>query len=160
MFGYFELLAVSCLLDFSPFPLCSSPTAGLHLFNSQRYARDTAGKGVVMNTQTAVVTPDQQSAPSAEIMHRVQEGKRALEQGDLDKALEHFEAVVTQHPDRPEGYNNLGALYTSLALFQSASRPMPRGLTAPTPVTTTRAALIGAPRRRRHSCRRRRRRSC
>ncbi len=44
----------------------------------------------------------------------VRQGTQALEEGDLMGALGIFEQVVAAHPDRPEGHNNLGALYTAL----------------------------------------------
>ena len=50
----------------------------------------------------------------------VQAGSAALDQGDLRAALEIFEQVITAFPDRPEGHNNLGALYTSLGEFAKA----------------------------------------
>lgn len=42
-------------------------------------------------------------------------GTDCLNSGDLRGALANFEAVVNAFPDRPEGHNNLGALYTSLS---------------------------------------------
>jgi len=73
-----------------------------------------------MSLQTTQEILDQETMVPTEIVHLVQSGKRALENGDLDKALDLFEAVISQYPDRPEGYNNLGALHTSLGLFQKA----------------------------------------
>ncbi|MFH1844504.1 MAG: tetratricopeptide repeat protein [bacterium] len=57
-----------------------------------------------------------------EILALVQAGKDLLSQGDLNGALNRFEAVVNQFPERPEGHNNLGALYTSLGQFAKAER--------------------------------------
>jgi Tfp pilus assembly protein PilF len=62
--------------------------------------------------------PDQ--APPADIVTLVQAGKQALEAGDLESALARFESVVAQFPERPEGFNNLGALYTALGQFEQA----------------------------------------
>jgi tetratricopeptide (TPR) repeat protein len=68
--------------------------------------------------------PDLQSspteAPPTEILTLVRQGKDALEKGDLDLALTRFEEVVVRFPERPEGHNNLGALYTSLGRFDKA----------------------------------------
>jgi len=50
----------------------------------------------------------------------VQQGTRALDDGDLMGALEIFEQVVAAHPDRPEGHNNLGALYSALGEGEKA----------------------------------------
>jgi len=57
-----------------------------------------------------------------QILALVQEGKDLLAQGDLNGALNRFEAVVDQFPERPEGHNNLGSLYTSLGQFAKAER--------------------------------------
>jgi Flp pilus assembly protein TadD len=73
-----------------------------------------------MNVQTAPEVLSPESVPAKEIEKLVQEGKRLLENGDLDTALELFEKVVAQYPERPEGYNNLGALFTSLGRFAKA----------------------------------------
>ena len=55
-----------------------------------------------------------------ELTRMVQEGSEALGQGDLRAALETFEKVIDAFPDRPEGHNNLGALYSSLGEFAKA----------------------------------------
>lgn len=47
-------------------------------------------------------------------------GTQALENGDLMAALETFEQVVASFPDRPEGHNNLGAMYSSLGELDKA----------------------------------------
>jgi|GEM_PF-1384333 len=44
----------------------------------------------------------------------VQTGSTALQEGNLTEALDIFQEVVNAFPDRPEGHNNLGALYSSL----------------------------------------------
>ncbi len=74
-----------------------------------------------MTTESATAVPLSQSLPSPDIIALVQAGKQALEAGDLDKALQDFEGVVANFPDRPEGYNNLGALYTALGRFEQAA---------------------------------------
>ncbi len=50
----------------------------------------------------------------------VQKGTEALETGDLMAALEAFEQVVRAYPDRPEGHNNLGAMYSALGENEKA----------------------------------------
>lgn len=52
--------------------------------------------------------------PAREMSTLVKAGTKALEDGDLITALSHFEDVVQKYPDRPEGHNNLGALYNAL----------------------------------------------
>ena len=75
-----------------------------------------------MTTEAASAVPLSQTLPAQDIVALVQSGKRALEAGDLDKALREFEAVVANFPDRPEGYNNLGALYTAMGRFKQAEQ--------------------------------------
>jgi Flp pilus assembly protein TadD len=58
----------------------------------------------------------------------VQAGTTALSDGDLRLALERFEAVVLAFPDRPEGHNNLGALYSSIGEFAKAEQCFDRVL--------------------------------
>lgn len=74
--------------------------------------------------RTAPADPDL----SARLLTLVQKGKEALAAGDLDTALVHFEEVVSRFPDRPEGHNNLGALYTSLGRFPEAEAAFSRVL--------------------------------
>ncbi len=50
----------------------------------------------------------------------VQAGAQALRDGDIPGCLILFEKVIAAFPDRPEGHNNLGALYTSLGEFARA----------------------------------------
>lgn len=73
-----------------------------------------------MTTQAAPAMNDQYQTPPPDIVSMVQTGKRALEAGDLDTALVKFQEVVAQFPERPEGFNNLGALYTALGQFAQA----------------------------------------
>lgn len=58
----------------------------------------------------------------------VQAGTAALQDGDLRLALQRFEDVVQAFPDRPEGHNNLGALYTSIGEFAQAEQCFDRVL--------------------------------
>ncbi len=50
----------------------------------------------------------------------VQQGRNALDEGDLMAALQKFEEVVAAFPDRPEGHNNLGAMYSALGENEKA----------------------------------------
>jgi tetratricopeptide (TPR) repeat protein len=63
---------------------------------------------------------DQADQGTEAILDLVREGKEALARGNLDGALANFAAVVRRFPDRAEGHNNLGALYTSLGRFAEA----------------------------------------
>jgi Tfp pilus assembly protein PilF len=63
-----------------------------------------------------------------EMTTRVQEGKQALEKGDIKGALVAFEKVVNHFPQRPEGHNNLGALYAALGESQRAEQCFDRVL--------------------------------
>jgi tetratricopeptide (TPR) repeat protein len=54
------------------------------------------------------------NTPSPEMSTLVQKGTQLLEGGDLRGALDAFEQVVAMFPDRPEGHNNLGALFTAM----------------------------------------------
>lgn len=47
-------------------------------------------------------------------------GTAALEEGDLRRALTSYQAVIEAFPDRPEGHNNLGALWASLGEWTRA----------------------------------------
>ena len=74
-----------------------------------------------MSTSTKMPAETSNSSPSPEdLSQMVQGGSAALDQGDLRAALEIFEQVITAFPDRPEGHNNLGSLYTSLGEFAKA----------------------------------------
>ena len=72
-----------------------------------------------MQTQTTTENK-RTTGPDSDLTAKVQMGTQALDRGDLDTALSCFEDVVLAFPDRPEGHNNLGALYTSLASFEKA----------------------------------------
>jgi Flp pilus assembly protein TadD len=50
----------------------------------------------------------------------VNAGRMALEDGDLRRALSCYQAVIDAFPDRPEGHNNLGALWASLGEWARA----------------------------------------
>lgn len=50
----------------------------------------------------------------------VNAGTQALDAGDLPGALDHFKKVIDAFPDRPEGHNNLGALYAGLGEYALA----------------------------------------
>jgi len=62
----------------------------------------------------AVVEPDD------DLVACVEEGKQALSSGDLETALKVFEQVVQRFPERPEGHNNLGALFAALGEYERA----------------------------------------
>lgn len=72
------------------------------------------------------------TAPTTEattnLAQLVQAGTAALNDGDLRLALDKFEEVVTTFPDRPEGHNNLGALYSSIGDFEKAAECFSRVL--------------------------------
>ncbi len=70
-------------------------------------------------TQPIKTTP-QQPADAQDMATLVKIGTQALENGDLMAALDTFEKVVTAYPDRPEGHNNLGAMYSSLGELDKA----------------------------------------
>ncbi len=59
-------------------------------------------------------------ASSQEMTSLVEQGRTALEEGDLMAALQKFEQVVSAYPDRPEGHNNLGAMYSALGENEKA----------------------------------------
>ncbi len=74
-----------------------------------------------MTTVTeAIKTSKNQPAMAQEMAAMVKVGTKALENGDLMGALETFEKVVSAYPDRPEGHNNLGAMYSSLGELDKA----------------------------------------
>jgi len=81
-----------------------------------------------MTTLTDTSAPIQPIAGTVDISSLVKAGTAALEDGDLRTALEHFEEVVAAYPDRPEGHNNLGALYSSLGEFAKAEECFDRVL--------------------------------
>jgi len=54
------------------------------------------------------------STPDGNLAALVAQGTSALHEGNLEEALGHFQSVVSRFPDRPEGHNNLGALYAAL----------------------------------------------
>ena len=59
-------------------------------------------------------------ATPKEMTSLVKQGRTALEEGDLMAALQKFEQVVLAYPDRPEGHNNLGAMYSALGENEKA----------------------------------------
>lgn len=78
---------------------------------------------------TLDTTPNRETAvPAAALADLVNQGAEALQQGDLDRALDRFQGVVQAFPDRPEGHNNLGALYASLGRTQEAEQCFDRVL--------------------------------
>lgn len=56
----------------------------------------------------------------AHLADLVAAGTAALEDGDLRRALGAYQAVIDAFPDRPEGHNNLGALWSSLGEWSRA----------------------------------------
>ncbi len=72
--------------------------------------------------ETASSTTINTESPSLgkDMADLVNQGKSALEAGNLESALKHFEEVVRCFPERPEGHNNLGALYASLGKAKKA----------------------------------------
>ncbi len=64
--------------------------------------------------QEKATVSTQNPSLSENLVDLVTQGKAALEKGNLEEALLRFEEVVRYFPDRPEGHNNLGALYASL----------------------------------------------
>lgn len=62
------------------------------------------------------------ATPSADprLVELVANGTAALEEGDLRRALTAYQAVIEAFPDRPEGHNNLGALWASLGEWTRA----------------------------------------
>lgn len=69
---------------------------------------------------TTATAPNTNDIVSNELSDLVQAGTAALNDGDLRLALDKFEEVVVAFPDRPEGHNNLGALYSSIGDFEKA----------------------------------------
>ncbi len=67
-----------------------------------------------------ITRPTTQATPDMTAL--VKQGRNALENGDLLEALQIFEEVVSAYPDRPEGHNNLGAMYTALNENQKAEQ--------------------------------------
>jgi tetratricopeptide (TPR) repeat protein len=60
------------------------------------------------------------AAEEARLADMVNAGTEALESGDLRQALGCYESVITTFPQRPEGHNNLGALWASLGEWTRA----------------------------------------
>ncbi len=69
---------------------------------------------------TTITNSDALANAPAALSDLVEAGTTALNDGDLRLALDKFEAVVLAFPDRPEGHNNLGALYSSIGDFEKA----------------------------------------
>ncbi len=69
---------------------------------------------------TNVTAPSKTDIASNDLSDLVSAGTAALNDGDLRLALDKFEEVVVAFPDRPEGHNNLGALYSSIGDFEKA----------------------------------------
>jgi len=67
-------------------------------------------------------------AKDTDMAARVNQGTAALEAGDLEQALIEFQAVISAFPDRPEGHNNLGALYASIGRHEQAEESFDRVL--------------------------------
>jgi Flp pilus assembly protein TadD len=55
-----------------------------------------------------------------QLAEMVDAGRTALEDGDLRHALGCYQAVIDAFPERPEGHNNLGALWASLGEWTRA----------------------------------------
>ena len=75
-----------------------------------------------------LTTPSLPGTATASLATLVQAGTEALQDGDLRRALEKFAEVVDAFPDRPEGHNNLGALYSSIGDFEKAEECFDRVL--------------------------------
>lgn len=60
------------------------------------------------------------------LVEMVAAGTAALEDGDLRRALTAYQAVIEAFPDRPEGHNNLGALWASLGEWTRAEASFDR----------------------------------
>ncbi len=71
---------------------------------------------------TTTTTPGNATDAAVDLSDLVAAGTAALNDGDLRLALDKFEAVVAAFPDRPEGHNNLGALYSSIGDFAKAEQ--------------------------------------
>lgn len=82
-----------------------------------------------MTDPTSATATMQAPVPHAEdLADMVQRGSDALQDGNLRQALEIFEKVICAFPDRPEGHNNLGALYSALGEFARAEDAFDRVL--------------------------------
>lgn len=82
-----------------------------------------------MTDATSAATAMQATAPHPEdLAGMVRRGSAALQDGDLRQALEIFEQVICAFPERPEGHNNLGALYSALGEFAKAESAFDRVL--------------------------------
>ena len=75
---------------------------------------------MTVNPATQTTNTKQGKAYSKDMAAMVQEGTLCLENGDLQGALHSFEQVVAEFPNRPEGHNNLGALFMSLGDYERA----------------------------------------
>lgn len=77
-----------------------------------------------MSTESTTISPKSFSSTKAiddqDMGKLVKEGTACIENGDLQGALVAYEKVVNAFPDRPEGHNNLGALYTSMGEYIKA----------------------------------------
>lgn len=86
-----------------------------------------------MTTATATPAPATKDELATTVQQKtlpelVESGKTALNGNDLRGALGHFETATTLYPERPEGHNNLGAMYSSLGEFKKAEHCFDRVL--------------------------------
>lgn len=68
----------------------------------------------------ARLQPATEPAAEQRLADLVAAGTAALEDGNLRQALGAYQAVIEAFPDRPEGHNNLGALWASLGEWSRA----------------------------------------
>lgn len=76
--------------------------------------------------QNAPTAGDDARPADARLAELVAAGTAALEDGDLRRALGAYQAVIDAFPDRPEGHNNLGALWASLGEWTRAEASFDR----------------------------------